>query len=373
MRTPETSITHVLGDTSGDHDFKRRQLYAGGVMDLDHQWTAGAATLVEVGDDIADRGFGGRANVALAQSLRKQAVAQGGRVLRLAGNHEFDAITSLSSLATLERHFGKYCVPFFRGFYEFLEMAGLVPSRPLEDGCKSPINIPEDDSLGRVLNEFIECFYSGEVLQRMWEAEEGAAFLTELRSLQVVHDSGNGLWVMHMDSTHAQVTSIFEHGGPDTINQRFRELVHRALDPDLPTEARMSAAREFYKMNEPGAPLHDVHRYYGARCNRLRRGLVRRLKRAGVHTLISGHSKNIAPQGYLETDGILQVGVENYGGESARSLGRWTPDRVNLARVEVQSGTRTVFHSRSQPSVIVNPQWTQVDFSPFSQAQPSSS
>ncbi len=77
----------AVGDIHGDFDALVAILQESGVIDHQHHWTGGNATLVQTGD-ILDRGPKDRQVMDLLMALEKEAPKSGGRVIVLLGNHE---------------------------------------------------------------------------------------------------------------------------------------------------------------------------------------------------------------------------------------------------------------------------------------------
>lgn len=77
----------AVGDIHGDLDAFIGILQRAAILDAEHHWSGGAATLVQVGDMI-DRGPKSRAVMDFLMALQKAAPGQGGRVIVLLGNHE---------------------------------------------------------------------------------------------------------------------------------------------------------------------------------------------------------------------------------------------------------------------------------------------
>ena len=77
----------AIGDIHGDFDAFVSVLREAGLVDTEHRWIGGAATLVQTGD-FTDRGPGVRPVMDLLMELEPQADAAGGRVRVLLGNHE---------------------------------------------------------------------------------------------------------------------------------------------------------------------------------------------------------------------------------------------------------------------------------------------
>jgi hypothetical protein len=77
----------VIGDVHGSYDKLLKLLLGTGLVDADLSWTGGTDHLVLVGDMI-DRGPDDRQVLDLVRRLQTEAVAAGGRVHALLGNHE---------------------------------------------------------------------------------------------------------------------------------------------------------------------------------------------------------------------------------------------------------------------------------------------
>jgi len=77
----------AIGDVHGDFKDFCAILQHAGLIDDQHHWTGGNATLVQLGD-LIDRGPKPREVLDLMISLEEQAPKAGGRVVALMGNHE---------------------------------------------------------------------------------------------------------------------------------------------------------------------------------------------------------------------------------------------------------------------------------------------
>ncbi len=78
---------YVMGDIHGQFPKMTAVLSDAGLIDADHNWAGGEATLWFMGDYF-DRGPDGIAAVDLIRALQPQAAAAGGRVGALLGNHD---------------------------------------------------------------------------------------------------------------------------------------------------------------------------------------------------------------------------------------------------------------------------------------------
>jgi hypothetical protein len=79
--------TFVIGDLHGQLDRTQALLRTAGLVDRRLAWSGGHATLCLIGD-YCDRGPHGLRCIELVMRLQQEAVASGGRVVALLGNHE---------------------------------------------------------------------------------------------------------------------------------------------------------------------------------------------------------------------------------------------------------------------------------------------
>jgi hypothetical protein len=93
----------AVGDVHGDFDDFVTILQRAGLIDAQHHWTGGQATLVQVGD-LLDRGPKPREVMDLLISLEKEAPKAGGRVVSLLGNHEMMNIMGDLRYVTTENY-----------------------------------------------------------------------------------------------------------------------------------------------------------------------------------------------------------------------------------------------------------------------------
>ena len=77
----------AIGDLHGSYDKLVRLIDSAGLVDTGLAWSGGADHLVVAGDFL-DRGSGGREIMDLLRQLQQEAIASGGRVHVLLGNHE---------------------------------------------------------------------------------------------------------------------------------------------------------------------------------------------------------------------------------------------------------------------------------------------
>jgi hypothetical protein len=77
----------AIGDLHGDLEHARRALRLARAIDASDRWIGGRLVVVQTGDEV-DRADDDRAILDLMESLKAQAIAQGGEVIALLGNHE---------------------------------------------------------------------------------------------------------------------------------------------------------------------------------------------------------------------------------------------------------------------------------------------
>jgi len=85
--TPEAASLWVIGDAHGEPAKVRALLFRAGLLNRSGYWSAGAATLVFIGDYV-DRGPDGIGMIELVMRLEVEAQRSGGEVIALLGNHE---------------------------------------------------------------------------------------------------------------------------------------------------------------------------------------------------------------------------------------------------------------------------------------------
>jgi hypothetical protein len=86
-RHPAPSRIIAIGDVHGDLAATRAALRLAGLIDDQDRWTGGDAALVQTGD-LLDRGDDEIEILTLLQALQPQALAAGGHVFLMSGNHE---------------------------------------------------------------------------------------------------------------------------------------------------------------------------------------------------------------------------------------------------------------------------------------------
>ncbi len=82
---------YAIGDAHGNYFSFSAVLIAAGIMDPELNWTAGKATVIQIGD-ILDRGDSPLEIDRLLDILAGQALKAGGRLVRLVGNHELEIL-----------------------------------------------------------------------------------------------------------------------------------------------------------------------------------------------------------------------------------------------------------------------------------------
>lgn len=85
-RPPRERVV-AIGDLHGDLDASRRALRLAGAIDQADHWIGGTLTVVQTGD-VLDRGDEDRELSDLLFSLHAEALAAGGELITLSGNHE---------------------------------------------------------------------------------------------------------------------------------------------------------------------------------------------------------------------------------------------------------------------------------------------
>ena len=92
----------AVGDVHGQFDGLVKILRRAGVIDNDHRWCGGHSRLVQIGD-ILDRGPFSLKVDALLDRLQAEALADGGEVIRLIGNHELELMMENYLISEFQR------------------------------------------------------------------------------------------------------------------------------------------------------------------------------------------------------------------------------------------------------------------------------
>lgn len=205
-----TGVDKVIAfaDVHGAYDELVELLRAAGVVDVSLTWIAGDAHLVSVGD-LLDRGARSRDAMDLLIRLQGEAVAAGGRVHVVAGNHEL--MNLIGDLRYVARE-------------EFLAFAAdetqTQRDRALQNFLNNSGQVFDNEAAGR--RAFDNTFPPGFFGHR-------AAFAA---------DGHYGRWLLSLPAVIAVNDTAFVHGGlpelvattdPAELNATFRATVSRYL------------------------------------------------------------------------------------------------------------------------------------------------
>jgi hypothetical protein len=116
-RFPAPARLVAIGDLHGDIAATRKALRLAGAIDEADHWIGGELVVVQTGDQL-DRGDDEQAILELLARVQREAVAAGGALHILNGNHEF-----MNALGDL-----RYVTP--GGFADFADAPGVNPDAP---------------------------------------------------------------------------------------------------------------------------------------------------------------------------------------------------------------------------------------------------
>ena len=116
-RFPAPARLIAIGDLHGDIAATRKALRLAGAIDESDRWIGGELVVVQTGDQL-DRGDDEQAILELLARVQRDAVAAGGALHILNGNHEF-----MNALGDL-----RYVTP--GGFADFADAPGVNPDAP---------------------------------------------------------------------------------------------------------------------------------------------------------------------------------------------------------------------------------------------------
>ena len=139
----------AVGDIHGDFEAFVDILQQAKLIDANHRWTGGGASLVQTGDFL-DRGPKSRRVLDLMMTLGEQAKRDGGRVLVLLGNHEMMNLTGDLRYVTpgdyasyADEHSEKRRQAAYRAYVELRKRRARTMSQP------PPVVSPETEKAWR--------------------------------------------------------------------------------------------------------------------------------------------------------------------------------------------------------------------------------
>jgi hypothetical protein len=191
----------AVGDLHGAYDEFVAILQGTGLVGPDLAWTGGKAHLVQLGD-IIDRGTRAKDIFDLLRRLEPEAIAAGGRIHMLIGNHEAMALMGLSF--------------DYQGFVTPEQFMAFVPERVRR----------------RTETEYRRKFGPGADLLKMWAetlpANEGAreAYFEFLRR-------DYGRWIASHDTIIRIDGTVFVHGG---LNDRYAAWTFSRINDTIHNE-----------------------------------------------------------------------------------------------------------------------------------------
>ncbi len=211
---PDPSARRVIavGDVHADADHLRVVLRGSGLIDSGDRWVGGASILVQVGDFL-DRGPDVREVLDLLMQLQSEAVASGGRVIVVLGNHE------AMNLLGIHRDVNPAAFAAFadrdserRRQEAWAKERAFHSRRLLELGQRAQRETPESE------HEWMATFPPG-----------------RLEYLEALGPDGRyGQWLRTLPAVVRVGRSVFMHGGvgpqhldldADTINRRIAEEI----------------------------------------------------------------------------------------------------------------------------------------------------
>ena len=255
----------AVGDLNGAYDALEAILRGTRLVDARRRWIGGRAELVQVGD-IFNRGDGARDAFELLLRLKKEAAAEGGRVVMLLGNHEVmvalrnEAYCTeeeyLSFASTRERRSWPLRVrrALRRILRDHAPRGPILPLGPRLDAWKV-LNVPGRSGMRRALGPHGRL---GRVI----------------RGLPVAYTAGGTVFV------HAGLTPAWARRGVEGLNQAARQA--------------WGAAGTFYAghsrrgiFRNPAGPLWNRTLAEGSDS----RALTRSLELLGARRMVVGHTQ----------------------------------------------------------------------------------
>jgi hypothetical protein len=296
---PAVARIVAVGDLHGDYDQFVTILRDAALVDAETQWTGGAAHLVQLGD-VLDRGPDSRRIMDLLMRLERDAIAAGGRVHALIGNHEtmnvygdlhdvspgeFEAFRDAGSVTTRE------------AFYErYVDQMTAASAAPVQGDA---------------------------AFRQRFEAQFPLGYVEHRRAFAA--DGPYGRWIRGHDAVVKIGDSLFLHGGisPAYLEVPIREINDR-IRQELTEASRLRDVDVLQAsiIGDPDGPL-----WYRALVNQPEADLAAHvdavLEQFDVRRIVVGHTVNLGTVMPRFGGKVLSIDVglsSVYGGPPASLL-----------------------------------------------------
>lgn len=305
----------AIGDSNGDLGTYLWNMEHAGVIDRNAKWAAGDKTVTVHGDILGDRGMDGFAILKENAKLRKQARAQGGDIITIAGNHE-DLVFSwlLQRDGQLFTNYPKQSM----GMKEFTKFSG--------DG-----SMPKGNALDAAYA--FNRLKRDEVLNNMRNSPEGRFLLEEMCNMKLCERVGNRIH-LHTDPTD-EILELLVTEGVDSINNRFQRAMRDTLLEGKPFDARNNDIFDTF-LDTSNRTLVNSDRVDGMVL--YDQSLIDALREQGIEGFVFGHSNLGQGNRVLNIQGMHFVNID----QSSLRGGRNT---VNAARMDddsLETGTQMI-------------------------------
>ena len=196
----------AVGDIHGNFDALVAILQETGMIDHQHHWTGGNATLVQTGDFL-DRGPKDRQVMDLLMALEKEAEKSGGRVVVLLGNHEV-----MNLMGDL-----RYVAP-----ETYLSFADDKSEKRRQEAYQDYVKLLKWRA--QVLEKPVQV--TSEV-ERQWMQAHPPGFLEHRQALQPKGKYGR--WLRERPAVVQIADTLFLHGGihPNLASLKVKEINQR--------------------------------------------------------------------------------------------------------------------------------------------------
>jgi hypothetical protein len=240
----QVSRVIAIGDVHGDKDALAAVLRMAGLLDADERWIGGAAHVVQVGD-VPARGPQTRQALDLLMRLETEALAAGGRVHALIGNHEAGVM---------------------HGDLRNVLPAEFESFRTAESGPRLQAAYDREVAALRRSGEWPAGAAAREGFRKSWFERHPPGWAEHREAFAPT--GTYGAWILRNNAIVRLNDTLFVHGGispkyattpPPTINQTIRSELAQSRGPATPLWDEIAGPLRYRGLAEDEDRAPDAH------------------------------------------------------------------------------------------------------------------
>lgn len=252
----------AIGDVHGDKDALTAVLRLAGLIDSSDRWTGGTTHVVQMGD-VPARGPQTRQALDLLMRLEQEALAAGGRVHALIGNHE---------------------AGIMRGDLRNVQSAEFDEFRTAESEKRLQADYERDVEALRRRGEWPATPAAQEAFRTAWSERRVPGWVEHREAFAPAGTYGS--WILRHNAIVKVNDTLFVHGGippkyaatpPSAINEGIRRELAQPLDVPAPLTEAVESPLRYRGLAEDEDKAPDSH-------------VERVLAAQGVRRIVIGHT-----------------------------------------------------------------------------------